>query len=115
MPCWTLLGVLVGMLLALPPVSSKAASVQLIWDYTQGAIPAVGFAVYKHLGCDGETQRFTVPGSVLSFVDTSVVQGLVACYFVTAVGEDGHESAASNIVAVKCTKARRHQVVCTEH
>jgi len=100
----------VGFLLL--PARSMAASVTLQWDYEQGGTPAVSFAIYKRVGCDGDVQRFNVPVPTQTFVDTATVVNILYCYTVTAIDVDGNESAASNILMVRCKKARKNQVVC---
>lgn len=92
---WLLLGLLVI------PRMSAAVSVQLAWDYVQGADPAIGFFVYKQVGCTGTFVKMTttaLPFTPLAYTDTAVSAGQTFCWKMTAVDAKGGESTFSNVL-----------------
>ncbi|SRR5712691_12381526 len=109
MMVWVLL---LCILLAVP-VSAGAAGVTLAWDYVQGADPAVLFAIYKQVGCAESPTRATVDVSMQTWMDPGpFFVGEMVCYTVTAVDSVGLESSPSNVLAVRCKRASKRQVVC---
>ena len=92
-----MLAMFIGMLTL--PVIAQAKSVTLMWDYTQGSDPAVKFRVYREVGCAG---NFVAVGDILyptlTFVDSTVVDGGLYCYHVSAINSQGGESTFSNVV-----------------
>jgi len=80
-------------------VLADAASITLVWNYSQGAIPAATFRVYKQPACTGPfTVVQTQAVDLLTWRDTQVVVGNTYCWYVTAVAATGEESTPSNVL-----------------
>ena len=87
--------------------TGHAVSITLAWDYVQGTDPAVGFAVYRQVGCFGDTSRRPVPLSPQTYTDPGpFLDSLLYCYNVTAVDAAGQESAPSNTVSFQVPTQR---------
>ena len=97
---WIALGMLWGVLLM--PVSSMAASIQLAWDYIQGADPDVKFRIYSLISatCAGGWLAIAdVSVPTQTYLDATLTPGLTYCYRVTALDSAGQESVPSNTVS----------------
>ena len=87
--------------------AGHAMSIMLAWDYVQGTDPAVSFAVYRQVGCFGDTSRRLVPLSPQTYTDPGpFLDSLLYCYNVTAVDAAGQESARSNTVSFQVPTQR---------
>jgi len=88
------------------PTVSLAASVQLEWDYIQGATLATNFIINRSDNCSGifiPLAVITVPTQ--TYTDSAIVVGQTFCYYVTAQSVTGEESVPSNTVTFQVPQA----------
>jgi hypothetical protein len=81
---------------------SVPAQVTLLWDYTQGAVPATKFTMKRQPACTGDFAKLAdvtpvgAEPATYKYVDASVIAGQSYCWHVTASSADGKESLPSN-------------------
>lgn len=96
----TLVKLVVVILSVITTGLTYAASVPLIWDYTDNSEnPAVSFSMYRDNDCmHSPLFLASVPRSSLEYTDNTAIAGHTYCYTVTALSATGEESSTSNVL-----------------